>query len=186
MRRNFEQQKNLTYTSVAFLLLADVVMAFYSFNMAASDRPAHQELAAQTTEIKLLQADVARARAIQVAMPTTKADCQRFKDSLPSARTGFSLITSELGDIGHQSGLQVTSLDFHSTDIRVRDLTEVSVNASVSGDYKSIMHFVNALQRSKNYYIVESLSLGQNSGPVGASNAVKVDLHLKSYFKGAA
>jgi type IV pilus assembly protein PilO len=186
MRRDFQKQKNLSYVLVASLLLADAVMAFYYFNMAASDRPAHQELQAQTTEIRLLQADVARARAIQQAMPSTKADCERFKQSLPSARTGFSVITSELGELGHKAGLQITSLDFHSADIRARDLTEVAVNASVSGNYKSIMNFVNGLQRSKNYYIVESLTLGQDTGPAGASGIVKVDLHLKSYFKGAA
>jgi Tfp pilus assembly protein PilO len=96
------------------------------------------------------------------------------------------VITSELGELGHKAGLQITSLDFHSADIRARDLTEVAVNASVSGNYKSIMNFVNGLQRSKNYYIVESLTLGQDTGPAGASGIVKVDLHLKSYFKGAA
>lgn len=186
MRHDFKKQKNLTIAIVAFLLCADAAMAFYSFHMAVSDRPAHQELAAEGTEIKLLRADVARARAIQEVMPATKADCDRFKNSLPSAQTGYSLITSDLGEMGHNSGLQIGSLDFHSTDLPARDLTEVAVNATVTGDYKSIMHFVNGVQRSKNYYIVESLTLAGDAAHPGAPGAVKVNLHLKSFFKGAA
>ena len=187
MRRDFQRQRNVTLAAVAFLLFGDAAMALYLVHVAASDRPAHQELSAQTTEIKLLRADITRARAIQLAMPTTKADCERFKDSLPSARTGYSVITSELGKIGHTAGLQIGSLDFHATDLPARDLTEVSVNATVAGDYKSIMQFINGVQRSKNYYIVESLSLATDVGAVpGAPGTVKVDLHLKSFFKGAA
>jgi type IV pilus assembly protein PilO len=186
MAHDFQRQKNLTLAVVAVLLFADAAMALYSFNTASSDR-SKQELAAQTTEVKLLKADVERARAIQLAMPTTKVDCERFKDSLPSARTGYSLTTAELGELGHKSGLQIGSHDFHPTDLPARDMTEVSINATVTGNYKSIMRFLNGVQRSKNYYIVESLSLGTDAAAVpGAPGTVRVDLHLKSYFKGAA
>ena len=38
-------------------------------------------------------------------------------------------------------------------------LTQVGLDASVSGDYVNIVKFMNSLQRSPNFYIVESLSL---------------------------
>ena len=87
--------------------------------------------------------------------------------------------------MGRTAGLQIGSLDFHSTPIVARGLTEVAVDAKVTGDYKSVVKFLNGVQRSSNYYIIESLSLAP-SGPSGPSGAVSVDVHLLSYFKGAA
>jgi type IV pilus assembly protein PilO len=187
MGSDFYRYKILIVTAVAILILSDAGMMLYSSQVSSSDRSGRQELAAQMTEIQLLRADVARAEAIRLVMPTTKKDCERFKESLPSTRSGYSLITSELGDVGHNAGLQISALEFHSADIPARDLTEVSVDASVTGNYKSIMQFVNGVQRSKNYYIVESLSLATDtSGVPGAPGTVRVNVHLKSYFKAAA
>jgi Tfp pilus assembly protein PilO len=187
MGKDFQRFKLPILLAVGALLAADGVMAFYAYHMSSSERSAQQELAAQLTEIKLLKADVARASAIRSAFPATKADCERFKDSLPSARSGYSVITAELGDVGRQANLQIGSLEFHPNEIPARDLTEVLVNATVTGNYRSIMRFVNGVQRSKNYYIVESLSLASDTaGAPGGSGTVRVDLHLKSYFKGTA
>ena len=65
-----------------------------------------------------------------------------------------------------------------------RNLTEVELEASVTGDYSSIVKFMNGLQRSRNSYAVESLALqaeGQNS-----PNGLRVGLHMKTYFRTAA
>jgi Tfp pilus assembly protein PilO len=182
--RGFQRWMGPLLAVVGALLLVDGTLLVYS--LAASARvPQQQELVAQSTQISLLRADVARARSIQRDMPKTKADCERFENSLPSARGGYSAITTELGELGRTSGLQISSLDFHSTPIATRGLTEVAVDAKVAGDYKSVVKFLNGVQRSVNYYIIESLSLAP-SGTSGPSGAVSVDLHLKSYFKGAA
>ena len=187
MPRYFERWKNLLLAIVALLFLADGAMLVYSFTTASSNLSPQQELFAQTTEIKLLKADVQRARVIQREMPKTKSDCDRFEGSLPTARAGYSAITVELGELGRVSGLQISSLDFHSAEIAARGMTEVTVDAKVTGDYKSVVKFLNGVQRSTNYYIVESLSLAPSTVTTpGTPGTVGVDLHLKSYFRGTA
>lgn len=188
MRRDFQRWKDLLLAVVAVLLLADGAMVVYSFMMTSSTISPQQLLASQTTEIRLLKADVQRARSIERDMPKTKADCDRFEGSLPTARAGYSAITVELGELGRASGLQISSLDFHSVEIAARGMTEVTVDAKVTGDYKSVVKFLNGMQRSTNYYIIESLSLAPSTAVTtpGTSGPVGVDLHLKSYFKGTA
>lgn len=182
--RGFERWMGPILAVVGVVLLVDGALLAYSF--AASARaPQQQELSAQSTQIRLLRADVARARSIQRDMPKTKVDCERFENSLPLARGGYSAVTTELGELSRTAGLQISSLDFHSTPIATRGLTEVAVDAKVAGDYKSVVKFLNGVQRSMNYYIIESLSLAPSS-TLGPSGQVSVDVHLKSYFKGAA
>jgi type IV pilus assembly protein PilO len=187
MRRNFQRQKIILLAILAAFFMADAAMAIYSFTVASSALSPRQELTVQSTQIKLLKADVARARAIQRDMPKTKVDCDRFEDSLPPARTFYSAINSEFADLGRQAGLQIGSLGFRTVDVPAHGMTEVSVDAKVTGDYKSVVRFINAVQRSKSYYILESLSLAKDAGAaLGAAGTVSVDLHFKSYFKGAA
>jgi Tfp pilus assembly protein PilO len=120
-------------------------------------------------------------------MPGTKADCDRFDDSLPLARQGYSVITTEFEQLGRESGLQISSLDFRPADLAARGMTELLVDVKVAGNYKSVVRFINGVQRSQNYYVLDSLSLAKDTaGTPGSTGTVNVDLHLKSYFKGAA
>ena len=46
-------------------------------------------------------------------------------------------------------------------------LTEISLNAGISGAYPQIMRFVNSLERDLNYFIIRSMQLtGQQGGQV--------------------
>ena len=60
------------------------------------------------------------------------------------------------------------------------------IDATVDGDYKSVIQFLNALQRSTNLYEVDSLNLATESANRGPANVIKVALHLKTYFRTAS
>lgn len=186
MRVDFKQKKAIILGTLAFLVVGDIAMAGYSIRMASSTVSPQQEIAKQTALLKLLGADVKRAREIQQAMPTTKADCERFESSLPPAGSGYSVISAELEDVGRKAGLQIASLSFHPKELAGNGITEVTLDASVSGSYKNVVEFLNGLQRSKNHYIVDDLSLANDSRGQGGGSDIRVDLHLKSYFKAAA
>ena len=85
--RGFQRWMGPILALVGVLLVVDGVLLVYS--LAGSARvPQKQDLAAQSTQISLLRADVDRARSIQRDMPKTKADWERFENSLPLARGG--------------------------------------------------------------------------------------------------
>jgi type IV pilus assembly protein PilO len=187
MTRDFRRERSIILAALAILLLADISMAVYSIAMANAKLSPQQELAEQTAQLKLLKADVERAQAIQKDMPNTKADCDRFESSLPSGSSGYSAISGEIADLGRQAGLQMASLGFHPKELPGKGMTEVALEVSVAGDYQAIVRFMNGMQRSKNHYVVESLSLATDSVAGQATHgAVKVNFHLTSYFRGAA
>jgi hypothetical protein len=70
-----------------------------------------------------------------------------------------------------------------------RDLQEIELDATVSGDYANIVRFLNALQRSKNTYIVDSLGLESDTTTQGTAavtpTGLKVNLHLRTFFRKA-
>src|SRR5207253_1474428 len=164
MRRDSSQKKYaiLKYVILGVLgtlLAADAAMTVYSIRMASSAMSPQQQIAALRIQLKLLNADLKRAREIQQDITKTKADCELFENSLPPARAGYSVISADLEQIGHNAGLQIETLSFHPTDLAGRGITEVALDAVVSGDYKNVVRLVNGMQRSHNHYIVDGLSL---------------------------
>lgn len=184
MRVEFRLQKTVTLVVLAMLFTADVVLAFYATKWAT--HVPQSELAAQKAQAKLLRADIRRAREIQQSIPQTKADCERFEESLLSSSVGYSAVTAELTEVEKQSGSQVASLGFHSKEVPGRDMLEIELDVTINGDYKSVVRFLNGLQRSKNHYIIDSLTLASEPTARVASGPLRVALHLKSYFKNAA
>ncbi len=185
MRRDFTSRRRVIIGGLALLALADCGLAAFSWQQASAPRTPQQELDRQTIQLKLLQGDIGRARAIQQSMPATQMDCEKFEKSLFSAGTGYSAVTEELGGIARKAGLQISGLNFHRKEIPNRELSEVELEATISGGYAGVVRFLNGLQRSENVYIVDSLTLASESQPQGVSGAVRVTLRMRTFFRAA-
>jgi len=185
MRRDFTLQKRVIIVSLAVLALADCGMAAFSWRQASAPRTPQQELERQTIQLKLLQGDIDRARAIQQSMPATQSDCDKFEKSLFPANTGYSAVMEELGRIASKAGLQISGVNFHRKELPTRGLSEVELEATISGGYPSVVRFLNGLQRSENVYTVDSLALASESQSQGVSGAIRVTLHVRTFFRAA-
>jgi hypothetical protein len=185
MIRDFKRKKIILLAVLATLFAGDCAMGIFSIRAASTTFSPVRQLATQAGLVKLLRADVKRAREIEAAFPKTKQDCELFENSLPPIDTGYSLISGELQDLSKNSGLQITSLTFHPKDVTTHGVKEVALDASIGGDYKSVVRFLNGLQHSKNHYVLDDLTLANER--VGATAGdVRVNLHMRSYFRAIA
>jgi hypothetical protein len=182
MIRDFTRKKIILLVVLGTLFAADCTMGIFSVRAASTTFSPQRQLATQDALVKLLRADVKRAKDIEVAFPKTKQDCELFENSLPPAGTGYSVISEELQDLSKNAGLQITTLSFHPKDVTTHGVKEVSLDASIGGDYKSVVRFLNELQHSKNHYVVDDLTLANDRGVAGAQD-VRVNLHMRSYFR---
>jgi Tfp pilus assembly protein PilO len=116
-------------------------------------------------------------------MPSTQQDCDKFEKSLLPSNTGYSAVTEELSEIARKTGLQFSSKNFHQKDVASRKLTEVELEASISGDYASVVKFLNGLQRSQNVYVVDGLALSSENQAQGPPNVLRLSLRMRTYFR---
>lgn len=186
MPRDFTTRKRTILGGVIFLLLADVALAAYSWQLASAPQLTDREFARREIQLKTLQGDIARAQKIKEEMPNTQRDCAEFEHSLLPASSGYSSVSSDLGGIAGKSGVRLQDLGFKPTAIPERGLTEVAMQATIEGDYRSVILFLNELQRSANIYEVDSLKLATGTTTHGPANVIKVELQLKTYFRTAA
>jgi hypothetical protein len=186
MRRDFTARKRIILGSVILLVLADVALAAYSWQLSSAPLSPRQPGTLEIRPQDLMRADIKRAQAIRDNIPAIQKDCDRFEQSLFPASSGYSAIRSELGAIARKSGTRLADLSFKPTDVPSRGMTEVVIDATVDGDYKSVIGFLNGLQRSNSLYAVDSLTLATDSTNQTSGNVIKVALHVKTYFRTAA
>ena len=183
MRRDFTLRKRVILGGVTLLVMADISLAAYSWQISSAPQALPQ---AQIMQHDLLKADIKRAQEIRDNIPATQKDCDRFEQSLFPASSGYSAVRAELGSIAGKSGSRLENIAFKQTDIANRGMTEVAIDATVNGDYKSVIGFLNGLQRSASLYAVDSLTLSPETANQASANIIKVALHLKTYFRTAA
>ena len=184
MRRDFKFKKRVIMLLAVLVIAADLALGFYSWSLASA-QSAKQELVSMTRNRDLLRKDILRAQEIRGRIPAIQKDCDAFERSLFPESTGYSMVSAELGALAAKSGLRLDSRSFNHKAVKGRDLTELAINAQVTGDYHGVVRFLNGLQRSTNFYAVEGLS-AHSSGPVqGARGVLQVTVHIKTYFRAA-
>ena len=186
MRRDFTLQRRAILGALILLLLADVALAAYSWKLASAQRTPQQEYAQQLKQLDLLRADIKRAQEIRANVPAIEKNWDKFEQSFPPASVGYSTVSSELGALARKAGVQIESVGFKPKEISNRGLTEITIDADVSGEYAGVVRFVNGLQRSDRLYALDTLGLANQAANQGPANVIKVVLHLKTYFRTSA
>lgn len=181
MQGNFQIRKRMILGPLAVVLLLDLVLAIVSWRLATAPQTPRQELSRLLAQEKILEADIKRAKAIRENAPKNLREFDEFEKSFPAKTAGYSDLLGELGNLAKKAGLQTENLAFKEQDISGRGLTEVDVTATVNGDYSSVVRFINGLQRSEKFYILDDLTLATAAqSPAGP---LRVNLHLKTYFR---
>jgi Tfp pilus assembly protein PilO len=183
MARNFQSTRVSILVALSLLGVADLGLAAYSWKLAATPRPPQERLEAERQQLKLLQADIDRAVKIRSRMPAMQKQCDDFERSLFPVATGYSSVSAEIGSIAAKSGIHIDTVSFKQKEIPERGLSEVAIEASIEGDYGSIVRFLNGLQRSRNLYAVDSLTLASQSQSQSAGGAIRVSLNARTYFR---
>lgn len=131
-------------------------------------------------QAKLLKADVERGEKIKASLPQVGKDCDGFykADFLP-ASAGYSAILAELTEITHKAGLKTSGVSFQQKELKGHGVTEIAMKTTVEGDYPALIEFIHALERSKNFYLLDNLTLASG----GSTPGIKLNLDLRTFFR---
>jgi Tfp pilus assembly protein PilO len=184
MPRDFTVQKRIILIALGVLLAADFGLAFYSWELSSAPQTSQRAFDEQNLKLKVLRGDIHSAQSIKDDMPNTRKDCEKFEQSLPAESTSSSSVIAELDEIAKKSSLQIVTLTEHRKEITNRGMVEEIIEATISGDYGSVVRFVNGLQQSKRFYVLDGLALGTDSqGQAAASGPIRVGVHIRTYLR---
>ncbi len=180
MNRNGRQWKKWVRIALAVLLAADALLVYANWSSTdAASRAAVAQLQNLRSEHKLLEADVRRVSAIRDRLSEVQRDADKFyADEFLPAGKGYSSIIADLSKISKSSGLGTSNVQFKERTLETRGVTEITVTATVEGQYVSLVRFINGLERSSNFYLLDGLTLASSTG-----GNIKLNLQLRTYFR---
>lgn len=114
----------------------------------------------------------------KLAAATTEADAF-YNRRLPDSD---SQVLTELGALTKDHNVRLTRAQYLDAPVLAGtsgELTQMSIDASLSGDYRALMQVINALERDRMFFLIDGVSLsGQQTG------TVNLRLGLRTYLRG--
>jgi Tfp pilus assembly protein PilO len=159
---------NLHYAGVAALLVIVLYMVAHLFFLSQSLK-AHDAdaLSQQRTRLTTARLQAQPLRGLDSKIVASNQDADAFyADRLPYA---YSEVLSELGRLTQKSSVRLANVQYGQNPVLsgANALTELHMDASVSGDYRPIVEFINGLERDKMFFLVNGINLsGQQTGMV--------------------
>ena len=128
---------------------------------------------------KSYRADNTRLERFRAELPVDEKQWDDFFTThFHPAGEGYSAISEDLGSLSQSSGLQADSITFHQHSPDARGLMELEIATAVEGDYDSLIQFLNKLEHSDNFYVLDGLSLASSS-----AGKLRLNLQLRTFFR---
>ncbi len=153
------------YAGFAVLLAIAIVLAVrLGLDWAAIDSHSSDVLASKQVELKALDLQTAPLRGLDKRVDKSRAEMNAFfQKRIPP---NYSSISSRIAELEVASGVRLTRVQY-TQGAPGPDLTEISMDAAITGEYPAIMHFVNSLERDQIFFVIRAMNLtGQQGGLV--------------------
>ena len=157
----------LTWHFAGFAVLLAVVIAMavrLGLDWAATNGRSTDALAGKQIELKAKDLETAPLRGLDKRVEESRSQMQTFyAKRIPP---NYSSFATRIGELQVKSGVRLSRMQY-TQGAPGSDLTEVSLDAGISGSYPDIMRFVNSLERDQTFFVVRAMQLaGQQGGLV--------------------
>jgi Tfp pilus assembly protein PilO len=161
------------------ILLADAALIGVRWNLNNSLYAQPGDLGGLALLEKQYRADNTRLERFKAELP---ADERQWDDFFTThfhpAGSGYSAISEDLGNLSHAAGLRADRIGFSQHTPDARGLMQVDISTAVEGDYDNLVQFLNKLEHSDSFYVLDNLALAS-----GSSGRIRLNLQLRTYFR---
>ncbi len=159
---------------LSIVVVGLVIRLVYAWTF--DDAAATQTLQAKQAQLEALTVDTLPLRGLDMRVSATRDRIGTFYENrIPAS---YSLIATRIAELEQHSGARLSRISY-SQGPPGPELTEISMDASISGEYPQMMRFVNGLERDQVFFIIRAMQLnGQQGGQ--ANLRLKVSTWLRS------
>jgi hypothetical protein len=153
------------YAGFAVLLAVAIGLAVrVGVDWAAIDTHASDALAEKQVQLRALDIKTAPLRGLDKRVDASREAAAAFIGKRISP--DYSSISNRVLALGVASGVRLTRLEY-SQGAPGTELTEIQMDAGITGQYPQIVKFINSLERDQIFFLVRAMSLtGQQGGMV--------------------
>lgn len=169
-------RKRLTIVA-GILVVLDLAAVVFLVSPLGRSRSARQvEYEQARLELLTKMRDAVPLRGMDKKLDVARQQIAAFyRDRFPAQ---YSAVSSELGKVASATGVRISQISYDPKPAEVPNLQQVSINANLDGDYLQVVKFINALERDRMFFMVDSLTLAQEQGGM-----VRLQMRLETYLR---
>jgi Tfp pilus assembly protein PilO len=163
--------------------LAAAVVAFKPFGGSADDLRREQQML--TAQLTRAQQQLANSKRLVDKVEQARTGGDKFLDKyFTDSQTKAALILTELNSTARDAGIKMGQAQFNRENIEGSDtLQMLTTNVGFEGNYTNLTKFVNLLDKSARFMIIESMQAAAPQQQAGQS--LNVSLKIDTFVKDA-
>ena len=178
--RSLYERRRVVWGVLIGLLAVDLALVFFTL------RPNGLSVAQQRAEVARLNGELQAHRESLEHLERIKAMLAEsthqgddfLKTKFLPAETGFSTLMEEVDKLAVANGVRKGGVNYTTTPVKDRPGIEtVAIDTTLEGDYPKIVRFVNQLEQSQLFLIVDTMAVS------GQGRGVKLSVRLITYFR---
>jgi hypothetical protein len=143
--------------------------------LVGSTATRQQELAELTRQLQVKGRQMEPLRGLDKKIPLATQQINQFYKDRFSAHD--SDVVEALGTLAKETGVKLENVRYKAGNPESVGLRQVDIDTSIRGDYQPLVRFLNGLERSKIFFIVNSIGIAQQNGPL------QLQMKLETYQK---
>jgi len=177
---DLRQTRRKVQIALAGMALVDIAAVVLYFSpLIGTEGSRRAQLGDLWRELQQKTREVAPLAGLDKKIPLAHQQIGQFyKDRLPGAD---SAIPESIGKVATEAGVRIGTTKYDMKDPETLGLQRVLIEADLAGDYLQLVRFINALERSPMFFILDSVTLGGEQG-----GTVKLQLKMETYLKTGA
>jgi hypothetical protein len=186
MIHNVPEARRRLLIVLSVLLVLDICAVALLLSPIGRSRAARQdEYTAVRKQLEAKRRETLPTLGMDKKLDTAREQIESFyKDRIPDR---YSDISQQIGKLAAENHVQIAGIKYVTGNelgkvlkFETPGATRIGIDAQLAGDYVNEMKFINALERSKLLFVVNSVDLGEAQG-----GNVRLELRFETYLRGA-
>jgi type IV pilus assembly protein PilO len=181
---DLRQTRQKLKIAIGSLLAVDALcVALLLSPLIGSQRSRDEQMSQLWKDLQQKTREVEPLRGLDKKIPIAKQQIDDFYQNRFPSET--STVSADLGKLAADSGVKLAGVSYaqkssetENKDAEAVDLNRMTIDADLSGDYLQVMRFINSLERSRLFFLVDSVQIGSDQGGV-----IRLRMRLETYLK---
>jgi type IV pilus assembly protein PilO len=147
----------------------------FGMDWAATSGSSTDALAAKQIQLHALDLQTAPLRGLDKKVVASRTEVQDFYSKrIPP---NYSSIATRVGELQVDSNVRLSRMQY-TQGPPGDELTEITLDVGISGEYPQIMRFINSLERDQTFFVVRAMALTSQQGGL-----VNLRLRISTWLK---
>jgi len=173
---NLRAARRNLYAIAAILIVVDVIALFILIAPGSASAEMADEFQKLRLQVQTKSRSVVPPDQVQQRVNEARKQISQFEqDRIPAQPSDLSV---ELGKLASEAGVHLGTVRYDELDSDIPGLRHYRISAGIAGDYLQAVKFINSLERSRHFYVIDSVSFGEQQQG-GVRLAINLDAYLK-------